>query len=102
VETYSATSVAIGERKCQTTHYRSSAEAFIGCTAIYISRHADDPFQLSYYYPIQVMNATRIAPGIIYGVFQVNVQLAPNADPPLTLRNLYYADSSNAVQVYLK
>src|SRR5579872_2299844 len=45
------------------------------------------------------------APGLIYGVFQMNVQLPPEARPMLTLRT-YPAPygtllSSNAVQIYL-
>ena len=42
------------------------------------------------------------APGIIYGVFQINVQIAPNAVPPFTLHNLYAGAASNAVQLYLE
>ena len=44
------------------------------------------------------------APGLIEGVFQVNVQLPPDAAPPLTLRTAPsgVSLSSNAVQLYLK
>jgi uncharacterized protein (TIGR03437 family) len=44
------------------------------------------------------------APGLIDGVFQVNVQLPRDAAPPLTLRASPFGVSlsSNAVQVYLK
>lgn len=44
------------------------------------------------------------APGLIDGVFQVNVQLPPDAVPPLTLRTSSsgVSRSSNAVQIYLK
>jgi uncharacterized protein (TIGR03437 family) len=46
------------------------------------------------------------APGLIYGVFQINVQLAPGAVLPLTLRASLApysaALASNAVQIYLK
>jgi uncharacterized protein (TIGR03437 family) len=42
------------------------------------------------------------APGILYGVFQVNVQLALYQSPSLTLHNLIYPDYSNTVQIYLK
>lgn len=42
------------------------------------------------------------APGLLYGVFQLNVQLAPYQTPSLTLHSLIYPDYSNTVQVYLK
>jgi uncharacterized protein (TIGR03437 family) len=44
------------------------------------------------------------APGLIDGVFQVNVQLPPDAVPPLTLRTSSsgVSRSSNAVQIFLK
>lgn len=44
------------------------------------------------------------APGLIDGVFQVNVQLPPDAAPPLTLRTSPsgVSLSSNAVQIYSK
>lgn len=44
------------------------------------------------------------APGLIDGVFQVNVQLPPDAVPPLTLRMspAGVSRSSNAVEIYLK
>jgi uncharacterized protein (TIGR03437 family) len=42
------------------------------------------------------------APALIYGVFQVNVRLPPDAVPPLTLQAPDSARSSNAVQIYLK
>jgi uncharacterized protein (TIGR03437 family) len=45
-----------------------------------------------------------VIPGTIYGVFQINVQLAPNVAIPITLlaSSLDGAISSNAVHVYLK
>ncbi len=44
------------------------------------------------------------APGLIDGVFQVNVQLPPDAVPPLTLRTSASGVSltSNTFQIYLK
>lgn len=47
---------------------------------------------------------TGTAPGLIDGVFQLNVQLPPDAVPPLTLRTAPsgVSLSSNAVQIYLK
>ena len=46
------------------------------------------------------------APSLIYGVFQLNVQLPPDAVPPLTLQTYSAASatllSSNAVQIYLQ
>jgi uncharacterized protein (TIGR03437 family) len=44
------------------------------------------------------------APGLIDGVFQVNVQLPPDAAPPLTLQTSTsgMSLSSNSVQIYLK
>jgi hypothetical protein len=42
------------------------------------------------------------APGLLYGVFQVNVLLALDQSPSLTLQNLNYFDYTNTVQIYLK
>ena len=42
------------------------------------------------------------APTLIYGVFQVNVQLSPDAVPPFTLQSTDGARASNAIQIYLK
>lgn len=42
------------------------------------------------------------APTLIFGVFQVNVQLPADAAPPFTLQAPDSARSSNAVQIYLK
>jgi uncharacterized protein (TIGR03437 family) len=42
------------------------------------------------------------APGLLYGVFQLNIQLALRQSPSLTLYNLTYQDYGNTVQIYLK
>ncbi len=60
----------------------------------------------SYGTPASILYAGA-APGLIYGVFQLNVQLPPDAAPPLTLITstptpYMTALSSNAVRIYLK
>lgn len=53
--------------------------------------------------PLSILYAGS-APGLIDGVFQINVQLPPDAVPPLTLQTAPFGNtfSSNAVQVYLQ
>ena len=53
--------------------------------------------------PLSILYAGA-APGLIDGVFQINVQLPPDAVPPLTLRTTPAGStfSSNAVLIYLK